>query len=182
MKMNKSKIIILLSVVSFVVVLSGIYIIANTTVYASSPGSIQGPLGMMERWFGFAKQMNVSQGPGVMQGMIGGDQMHLNSPNGNIQISAAYNQTVLNIVRNDTDVQKLLTQGYTIQTIRPVITTTIQGNGSITMSATKAVVTLDQSATTSGTTTAAGRATVYVDVTAGKVTEIVITTRTIIQK
>ena len=103
-------------------------------------------------------------------------------PYGSVQVSAAYNQTVINIVKSDSDVANLLAQGYSIQSVRPIIQSVVQADGTVTMSATNAVVMLTQSSTTSGTTTVTGWATVYVDVTKAKVTEIVITTRTVIQK
>jgi hypothetical protein len=84
------------------------------------------------------------------------------------------NQTVMNIVNNDSDVQNLLTQGYSVQGAIPIIKSVVQGDGTVVTSATNAVVML-----ANGT---AGRAEVYVDVTNAKVTQIVITTRTVITK
>ena len=93
---------------------------------------------------------------------------------GSVEISSAYNQTVMNIVNNDSDVKNLLAQGYTFQAMMPILKSTVQGDGTVVTSATSAVVIL-----VNGTT---GRAQVTVDVTNAKVTQIVITTRTVITK
>jgi len=92
---------------------------------------------------------------------------------GSIQVSSDFTQNVTNIVQNDSDVQNLLTQGYNITSIRPVISTVIDGNGNIVTSATTANVLLQ------GTN---GRALVIVDLTQAKVTKIVTTTTTVINK
>ena len=92
---------------------------------------------------------------------------------GSIQVSSDFTQNVTNIVQNDSDVQNLLTQGYNITSIRPVISTVIDGNGNVVTSATTANVIL-QSTT--------GRALVVVDLTQAKVTKIVTTTTTVINK
>ena len=75
---------------------------------------------------------------------------------GSIQVSSDFTQNVTNIAKNDSDVQNLLTQGYNITSIRPVISTVIDGNGNIVTQATSADVIL-QSTT--------GRALVVVDLT-----------------
>ena len=93
-------------------------------------------------------------GPAMMGGMGGFGQ---------IQISSDFTTNVTNIAKNDTDVQNLISQGYNITTIRPVITTTIDGNGNIITKATTADVTLQ------GTN---GRALVVVDLNQDKVTKI----------
>ena len=92
---------------------------------------------------------------------------------GAIQVSSDFTANVTNIVKNDSDVQNLLTQGYNITAIRPVISTVIDGNGNVVTSATTANVIL-QSTT--------GRALVVVDLTQAKVTKIVTTTTTVINK
>ena len=95
-------------------------------------------------------------------------------PIDNIEISSAYNQTVNNILGNDTDVQNLVSQGYNVTSIRPILTSTISADGTVTTQATTAMVTLQN-----GTS---GYATVSVDITNVKVTQIVILTRTVINK
>lgn len=92
---------------------------------------------------------------------------------GSIQVSSDYTQNVTNILNNDTDVQNLFTQGFNVTSIRPLITSMIDGNGNIITQATTADVIL-QSTT--------GRALVVVDLTSASVTKIVTTTTTVINK
>ena len=88
---------------------------------------------------------------------------------GSIQVSSAFTQNVTNILQNNPDTQNLLAQGYNITSIRPVISTVIDGNGNVVMQATSADVILQ------GTN---GRALVVVDLTSATVTKIVTTTVT----
>jgi hypothetical protein len=91
-----------------------------------------------------------------------------------ITISQEYKDNVISIAKNDSDVQNLLADGYNITSIRPIINTVIEADGTVTMKATTAVVVLEKDTT--------GRAFVTVNVEEGKVTEIVILTRTVIEK
>ncbi len=93
---------------------------------------------------------------------------------GYVEVSAAYNETVTNITKSDTDVQNLLADGYSISAIRPIIKTTVEADGSVFQKATSAVVLLTKDST--------ARATAWVDLSAGKVTKIVILTMTVIDK
>jgi hypothetical protein len=86
---------------------------------------------------------------------------------GSIQVSSAFTQNVTNILNSSSDVQALFNQGWNVTSIRPVITTTIDGNGNLVTQATSANVILQ------GTN---GRALVVVDLTTQKVTKIVTTT------
>ncbi|MGO8807123.1 MAG: hypothetical protein ACLQO7_11070 [Candidatus Bathyarchaeia archaeon] len=88
---------------------------------------------------------------------------------GAIQISSAFTQNVTDILQNNADAANLLNQGYNITSIRPVISTVIDGNGNVVMQATSADVILQ------GTN---GRALVVVDITSATVTKIVTTTVT----
>ena len=90
-----------------------------------------------------------------------------------IQISSDFTANVTNIAKNDSDVQNLLSQGYNITSIRPIITTAIDGNGTITTKANTAELTLQSTN---------GRAQVLVDLSQAKVTKIVTITRTEIDK
>jgi hypothetical protein len=115
-----------------------------------------GPRGMGRGFGGFG-------GP-----MIRGNQSFPMAPGfGSIQVSSAFIQNVTNIMNSSSDVQTLLSQGYNITSIRPVITTTINGNGNVVMQATSANVIL---------TGPNGRALVVVSLTQAKVTRIVTTT------
>jgi hypothetical protein len=91
-----------------------------------------------------------------------------------ITVSQAYKDNVINIAKNDSDVQKLFAEGYNITNIKPIITTTIEADGTVTMKATTAIVTLRQNTT--------GISRVWVNVEQAKVTRIVICTRTVIEK
>jgi len=83
---------------------------------------------------------------------------------GSIQVSSAFTQNVTNILDSSTDVQALLSQGYNVTSIKPIITTTIDGNGNVVMQATSANVVLQGPN---------GRAFVVVDLATAKVTKIV---------
>jgi len=84
---------------------------------------------------------------------------------GNIQISSEFNQNVTTIAQSDTDVQNLLSQGYNITNIRPVISTTIDGNGNIVTKASTANILLQGDN--------GSRSFVVVDLSQAKVTKIV---------
>lgn len=93
---------------------------------------------------------------------------------GSITVSQEFKDNVINITKSDSDVQKLLADGYNITDVRPIINTVVEADGTVTMKATSAIVTVCQDTT--------GRAFVWVDVEQGKVTKIVISTRTVIEK
>jgi hypothetical protein len=93
---------------------------------------------------------------------------------GNIEVSSEYTATVNAILNNDTDVQKLITQGYNVTSINPIIKSVIGADGTVTAKATTAMVTLQN-----GTS---GYAVASVDISQAKVTRIVIFTRTVIDK
>lgn len=90
-----------------------------------------------------------------------------------IQVNSDFTANVTNIAKNDSDVQNLLNQGYNITSIRPVISTVIDGNGNVVTKASTADLTLE------GTN---GRALVVVDLNQAKVTKIVTMTVTEIDK
>ena len=84
---------------------------------------------------------------------------------GAIQVSSDFTANVTNIVNSDSDVQNLLNQGYNITSIRPVISTVVDGNGNIVTTASTANVLLQGNN--------GSRALVVVDLTQAKVTKIV---------
>jgi hypothetical protein len=98
-----------------------------------------------------------------------------------ITVSEAFKENVINIAKNDTDVQTLLSEGYNVTAVKPIINAMVEADGTVTLKATSAIVTLTQS-TTNQNTTSTGRAFVWVNVEEAKVTRIVILTRTIIEK
>lgn len=93
---------------------------------------------------------------------------------GAIEVSEEYKEKVLNITKDDPDAEGLLNSGYNITEVRPIITTKVDADGDVVMKATSAVVRLKNDTT--------GRACVWVDLEAGKVTRIEILTVTIIEK
>jgi hypothetical protein len=111
---------------------------------------------------------------GFDMGFGGGHGGHGHGSMGTIEVSAEYNQTVTAILNNDSDVTNLISQGYNVTSIRPIIKSTVSGDGTVTSKATTAIVEL-----TNGTS---GKAAVTVDITNAKVTQIVILTRTVIDK
>ena len=88
-------------------------------------------------------------------------------------MSSDFTANVTSIAKADSDVQNLLNQGYNITSIKPVITTVIDGNGNVVTKASTADLTLQ------GTS---GRAFVVVDLDQAKVTKIVTLTVTEIDK
>jgi len=93
---------------------------------------------------------------------------------GPVEVSSEFEQNVTNIAKSDTDVQNLLAEGYNITSVRPVIKNVVDANGYVTTKATSAIVMLQKDTS--------GRAAVLVNLDEGKVTRIVILTRTVIEK
>jgi hypothetical protein len=92
----------------------------------------------------------------------------------NIELSTEYTEAVNSILEADTDVQTLIAEGYNVTSIRPIIKNVVLADGSIVTGATTAVVKL-----VNGTS---GYAVVNVDVSQAAVNQIVIFTRTVIDK
>ena len=112
-------------------------------------------------------------GPGFGGGPVHG---HKGGPGGygSIQVSEEYEQNVINIAENDTDVQNLLSEGYNVTSVRPIIRTVIDAEGYVTTRANTAVLLLQKDTS--------GLAYVTVSIENAKVTQIVILTRTVIEK
>ena len=127
---------------------------ANTVPFGGMGGMIMGEQGFGEGHGGHR------------QGFMGGM--------GNVEVSSEYTANVNAILDNDTDVQDLISQGYNVKSINPIIKNVIEADGKLTTKATTAVATLQN-----GTS---GFATVSVDISAAKVIQIVIITRTVIDK
>ncbi|MGD0451451.1 MAG: hypothetical protein ABSA79_10415 [Candidatus Bathyarchaeia archaeon] len=120
---------------------------------------------------------NMGFGGGAMgQGMGSGSMGHggFMGGMGNVEVSSDYTANVTAILNTDSDVLKLIAEGYNVTSINPMIKTVIGGDGTVTAQATTAIVTLQN-----GTS---GYATAYVDLSQAKVTQIVIITRTVIDK
>ncbi len=112
-------------------------------------------------------------GPGFGRGHGRGDIGFMGGMD-NIEISSEYNATINSILSNDTDVQNLIAQGFNVTSIRPIVKNVLAADGTVTTKATTAIVTM-----LNGTS---GRASVNVDISSSKVTQIVIVTRTVIDK
>ncbi len=93
---------------------------------------------------------------------------------GPIEVSEEFKQTVTSMAENDTDVQNLINDGYNVTSVRPIIKTIVDGEGTVVTKATSAILTLQKDTT--------GYATVKVDIEEAKVTQIIILTRTVIDK
>ncbi len=94
---------------------------------------------------------------------------------GYVEVSEEFEENVITIAESDEDVQALLDEGYNITGVRPIIKTVVDGEGNVVTKAADAIVMLDKEDET-------GRASVWVNLEEGKVTEIVIVTRTVIEK
>ncbi len=93
---------------------------------------------------------------------------------GAIEVSAEFEQTAKGIANNDTDVQNLIAEGYNVTAVRPLIKNVVDAEGYVTTRANSAVLLLEKDTS--------GYASVNVDLEEGKVTQIVIMTRTVIDK
>jgi hypothetical protein len=172
---RKTRILMISGLLILATVLSGlaVYAYANSGTNANSTtsdiasyynGTFPGPRPFLGRgcrgWDGF--------------GGFGGAGASLN-------VSQAFKDNVIGIAKNDTDVQNLIANGYNVTGIRPILTATVEGDGTVTLKAKTAIVMLTQS-TTAQNTTSMGRALVWVNVEQAKVTRIVTLTRTMIEK
>jgi hypothetical protein len=92
----------------------------------------------------------------------------------NIELSDEYTANVNETLSSDSDVANLISEGYTVTSIHPVIKNVIESDGTLTTKATTAIVTLQNGDS--------GIATVKVDVENSAVTQITIITRTVIDK
>jgi hypothetical protein len=92
---------------------------------------------------------------------------------GAVEVSSDFTANVTNIVNSDSDVANLISQGYNITAIHPVVSSVIDGNGNVVTKASTADVILQ------GTN---GRSFVVVDLSQAKVTKIVTLTVTEIDK
>lgn len=93
---------------------------------------------------------------------------------GPVEVSEEFKDNVFNIAKSDPDVQELLSEGYNITFIKPIITTTVEADGSVVTKAKSGILMLRKNNS--------GVAFVWVDVEKGKVTRIEIITRTVIEK
>ena len=90
-----------------------------------------------------------------------------------MEVSEEYTSKVLDILKSDPDASKLLSDGYNVTAVRPIVTLSVAGDGTVTLRATQAVVTLSKDSSW---------AVVRVDMAQGKVISITAVTRTVIKK
>jgi len=93
---------------------------------------------------------------------------------GPIEVSDEYKEAVTTIAESDTDVQQLLADGYNVTRVMPIVKTVIDAEGNIATKATNATLVLEKDNSSV--------AFVSVDLEQDKVTQIVIYTRTVIEK
>ena len=168
---RKTKILMISTLLALATVLSGVavYAYANSDTNATSPSS-------NSVWY----YNGTFPGPGPLLGRQCGGIRGFYGLGESLNVSQAFENNVVSIAKNNTDVQNLLSEGYNITSVRPIITGTVEANGTVTFTATSATVTLTQS-TTNQNTTSTGRAVVWVNIEQAKVTKIVTTTRTVIE-
>jgi hypothetical protein len=174
LKIDKKKALILLSAVVVAAVVGGMvlnaYSAAAKACTTVNNGDMQGWLGWKGLGFmGWTSSNITVEKPAMHRGWMRGRGYC-----GSIEVSEEYKENVINIAKNDTDVQNLLNEGYNITCVKPIIKTVVEGDGTVVTKATTAIVTLEKDTT--------GRAMVWVDLEQGKVTKIAILTLTIIEK
>ena len=169
-KIDRRKALILLSVVAVAAILGSMVLVYGMQGFA---GSTNGEV-MLKTW-GMPMQglpdggYNITRWPcGPHRGQRGWGRQ------GFIEVSEEFKENVINIAKNDSDVQGLLAEGYNVTGVMPIIKTIVEANGDVVTKATSAIVMLRKDTT--------GLASVWVNVEAGTVTKIVILTRTVIEK
>lgn len=160
MNIERKKALILLTVVAVAAIMGGIVLNA----YSCSNGE--------QSSNGSAGWINGRMMAGIQGWPRGG--MRGRGCFGFIEVSEELKENIINIAKNDSDVQNLLNNGYNITGVRPIIKTIVEGDGSVVTKATSAIVMLEKDTTS--------HASVWVDLEQGKVTKIVILTRTVIEK
>ncbi len=147
---------------------------SNSTSSASSTAAVTSDSNAsnLQLW-GMNNMMTGDQGFGGAMGFGRGHGGFMGGM-GNIEVSSEYTANVTAILNADTDIANLISQGYNVTSINPLIKNVIEGDGTIATQATNAIVTLQN-----GTS---GYATAYVDISQAKVTQIVILTQTVIDK
>ena len=174
---NRTKVLALLTIVIAAAVGASLVFALQPTVKAeSTTGSIASDVSQ-PTMFSVNQTTDDASAPFIFGHMrFGGPDMCRGFGSGGfgaVQVSSDFIANVTNIDKNDSDVQNLLSQGYNITSIRPIITTAIDGNGTLTTKAATAELTFYATN---------GRAHVVVDLSQAKVTKIVTITRTEIDK
>jgi hypothetical protein len=174
---TKTKALTLLSVIVIAAVAGSIVLAVQSMVKADPTASVASNSEIA------SSSVNATDsGPRDLNGFGGGPMMMGEGPRGGMggprglercggfgpeayQVSADFTANVTNIAQSDSDVQTLLTQGFNITSIHPVVTTTIDGNGNVVTKASTADVFLQGNN--------GSRSFVVVDLAQAKVTKIV---------
>jgi hypothetical protein len=157
---DRSKTLILLTMVAVAAILGGIVL----TTYAAGSGE--------ESSNGFSEWINGRMMPGTRGWSRGG--LRGRRGYGFVEVSEEFEENVINIAKNDSDVQELLDDGYNMTGVRPIIKAVVEADGNVVTKATSAIVMLEKDTTS--------HASVWVDLEEAKVTKIVILARTVIEK
>jgi hypothetical protein len=181
---TKPKALLLLSLVAVACLAGSLVFITESLAKADTTNSVatdpqtnpsssinatdNGPIGFSGFGGPMAMDMRHGMGMGGPRGMDRG----FGGPG--IQVSSEYTANVTNILNSDSDVQALISQGFNVTSIRPVITTSIDGNGNVVTKASTANVVLEGNN--------GNRSFAVVDLAQAKVTKIVTLTVTEIDK
>ena len=175
---RKTSALTLLTVVAFATLIGGLLVTKQATGTASTTGTIETnttttTVNSNDYYWPQLNNSGIVPGPefggGPGHGRRGGPEGY-----GFIQVSEEYEQNVINIAENDTDVQNLLAESYNVTSVRPLINTVIDAQGYVIARATTALLLLQKDTS--------GFAYVTVNFDEAKVTQIVILTRTVIEK
>ena len=128
----------------------------------NSPQSLNGIFILNSQGFGGPRNRQCEPRLGPVGGM------------GGIDVSSEYTANVNTILNSDTDVANLISQGYNVTAIHPIVKTVLQGDGTLITHATSAVVLMINGPS--------GYATVNIDIANSHVTTITTVTRTVIDK
>ncbi|MDI9619391.1 MAG: hypothetical protein QFX33_01000 [Candidatus Nezhaarchaeota archaeon] len=163
--MNKRKVVAItlaaaVAAIACFAVLNATYALELKNLCASDAGSMDG--GALHPFKGFSG-MRIPQCGKGLRGFCGF-----------LEVSEEFKNKVMGIAESDGNVQDLLNDGYTVASIKPIVKAVVGEDGTVTLKATMAVVTLKKDA--------AGCAFVKVDVENAKVLEIEIHSKTVIQK
>jgi len=91
-----------------------------------------------------------------------------------VEVSEEYRSRVLEILSRDEDVAKLLSEGYNVTLVKPIIKAYAAADGTVTLKAPQALVTLVKKGE--------GVAVALVDLEQGKVVKLVVYAKTVIEK
>ncbi|MDW8023740.1 MAG: hypothetical protein RMJ15_08415 [Nitrososphaerota archaeon] len=167
-KIDRREALILLSVVVAAAVIVGVAL--NGVFTAKAQATVNG-----EQWRGFGAGWFTGDLSLEMQGMPHeGKGRRGCFGRGFIEVSDEFRVNVIKIAKSDVDVQNLLNEGYNVTRVKPVIKAVVAGDDAVSVKATSAILMREKDATE--------RAIVKVDVENAKVTEIMILTKTVIQK